>query len=276
MPNVRTHTKIKTSVSRQINLLKLFRARRRFEVSDERYTVRLARTRREVESALALRYKVFKAEIGREDSSPGQPQIEFDEFDFKCSHLIVIERATGTTVGTYRIMSFEKASSPFGFYSSNEFTIEDLPREVLASGMEIGRACIAPEHRNTKVLFLMWKTLARYLELTGKRYFFGCCSIFSTEPTVGQTAMSQLVADGHTHKSIQVKPRANGIDIVDEPDFDAIATQLPPLFNMYLRIGAKVCGPPMIDHAFGTIDFFVVFDLTEMTPKYRKMFFDRG
>jgi putative hemolysin len=274
MSNVKVRTTIKNRVSRQIDLLKLFRGQSRFEVSDERYTVRLARTKREVESALALRYKVFKAEITQTKPSPGEPQIEFDEYDFKCSHLIVIERSTGTTVGTYRIMSFEKARTAFGFYSSNEFTLDELPRDILTSGMEIGRACIAPEHRNTKVLFLMWKTLARYLQVTGKRYFFGCCSIFSTDPAVGRTAMSQLVADGHTHSSIRVRPITNGIAPQDEPDFDAIATQLPPLFNMYLRIGAKVCGPPMIDRVFGTIDFFVVFDLTEMTPKYRKMFFE--
>jgi putative hemolysin len=42
---------------------------------------------------------------------------------------------------------------------------------------------------------------------------------------------------------------------------------------MYLRIGAKVCGPPMIDHEFGTIDFFVVCDTHQINEKYRRMFF---
>jgi putative hemolysin len=39
-----------------------------------------------------------------------------------------------------------------------------------------------------------------------------------------------------------------------------------------LRIGAKVCGPPMIDREFGTIDFFVVFDSERLNEKYRRMF----
>jgi putative hemolysin len=43
---------------------------------------------------------------------------------------------------------------------------------------------------------------------------------------------------------------------------------------MYLRIGTKVCGPPMIDDEFGTIDFFFVFDREAMTDKCRKTFFD--
>ena len=41
---------------------------------------------------------------------------------------------------------------------------------------------------------------------------------------------------------------------------------------MYLRIGARVCGPPMIDREFGTIDFFVVFDVADLSSKYRRMF----
>jgi putative hemolysin len=41
---------------------------------------------------------------------------------------------------------------------------------------------------------------------------------------------------------------------------------------MYLRIGSRVCGPPIYDASFGTVDFFVVFDLQEMAPKYRGMF----
>ena len=41
---------------------------------------------------------------------------------------------------------------------------------------------------------------------------------------------------------------------------------------MYLRLGAKVCGPPMVDGDFGTIDFFVVFDVQTMSDRYRRMF----
>jgi putative hemolysin len=42
---------------------------------------------------------------------------------------------------------------------------------------------------------------------------------------------------------------------------------------MYLRIGARVCGPPMLDDEFGTIDFFVVCDTKQVPEKYRRMFF---
>jgi putative hemolysin len=38
-------------------------------------------------------------------------------------------------------------------------------------------------------------------------------------------------------------------------------------------MGAKVCGPPIIDREFGTIDFFVVCDTHQVSEKYRRMFF---
>ena len=64
--------------------------------------------------------------------------------------------------------------------------------------------------------------------------------------------------------------RHDGLSPDDTPGNERI--ELPALFNMYLRIGAKVCGPPMIDREFCTIDFFVVFDVTKMNKKYRRMF----
>jgi putative hemolysin len=240
-------------------------------VSDDRYTVKLAANPREVESALHLRYEVFNVELRDRALEPGDPPIEFDAYDFKCRHLIVISKITGETVGTYRLNSIETADSVHGFYSSNEFTVEDLPKEVLVGGLEIGRACIAAAHRNTKVLFLLWKALLAYLERSGKRYFFGCCSIFTQDLEVGRQVYRQIIRDGHLDESFSVLPRRNGISLVGGDTGDH-KVELPGLFNMYLRIGARVCSPPMVDREFGTIDFLVVFDVTQMNEKYRRMF----
>ena len=243
-----------------------------YGIFDSRYTVRLAENRREVESALRLRYEVFNMELGNREIVPGQAQLEFDAYDFKSRHLIVIANESGATVGTYRLNSIEAAGSARGFYSFNEFTIEDLPSDVLQNGIEIGRACIATEHRNTKVLFLLWKGLLQYLKHADKRYFFGCCSIFTQDVMVGERAFRELNLGGHFHDRFFVEPRKNGLAFAESflPDGKAIA--LPSLFNMYLRIGAKACSMPMIDREFGTIDFFVVFDVTRMNEKYRRMF----
>ena len=241
------------------------------EICDGRYVTRIARSPLEIESALRLRYRVFRIELAG-DSSSDPSRLEFDEYDFRCKHLIVVDTSTGATVGTYRLSSFETGRGMTGFYSYDEFSIEDLPRDVLQEGVEIGRACIAPEHRNTKVLFLLWKGLAAYLRSQGKRYFFGCCSIFTQDERIGATAYRQLSDAGHLHPKLRVTPRKNALD-VSVPGSASASVELPGLFNMYLRIGARVCGPPMIDRDFGTIDFFVVCDTHLIGEKYRRMFF---
>ena len=116
----------------------------------------------------------------------------------------------------------------------------------------------------------MWKGLAKFMARAGKRYLFGCCSIFSDDRSVGSAAFYQLVSSSHVDASLHVAPRANAIDLSfagGEP------VELPALFEMYLKLGAKICGPPMYDEAFGTIDFFVIFDLERMNERYRRMFF---
>jgi putative hemolysin len=240
-------------------------------VVDGRYEARLASGTAEIESALRLRHSVFNVELA--DATDAN-ELEQDAFDLVCRHLIVVDRTTGETVGTYRLNSYETAGSADGFYSFSEFSIEDLPQDVLKHGVEVGRACIAAEHRNTKVLYLLWKGLARFLQLAKKRFLFGCCSIFSRDPLVGERAFHQLAKAGHFHDRLRVEPRRNALYLGPVSEIEREPVELPSLFNMYLRIGSKVCGPPIIDEDFGTIDFFVVFDRDEMTEKCRKTFFD--
>jgi len=243
-------------------------------VSDGRYTARLAENSFETSSALRLRHEVFNVELGDQPSSDNDNNLEFDAYDFRSRHMIVIDDRSGSTVGTYRLNTIESARTARGFYSHSEFTIEDLPNEVLHNGIEIGRACVAPEHRNTKVLFLLLKALLHYQREAGKRYFFGCCSIFTRDALVGPRAYRHLLEGDHFHDTLRVRPRKEGVDIEDVSTLASESVELPGLFKLYLRTGAKACGPPTIDREFGTIDFFVIFDVVKMSEKYRKMFFD--
>jgi putative hemolysin len=241
--------------------------------SDGRYDVRLASGPKEVAEALRLRHEVFRVELnGR---SGGDSNLEYDEFDLRCRHLIVIEQATGGTIGTYRINEIGRADQLDQLYSTSEFTTEGLPQEVWQNGIEIGRACIAKEHRGTKALLLLWKALARYMSDRNKRYCFGCCSIFTRDKAVGNAVYRQLLDSGTVHDLIKLVPRRNRIAVNSVPA-DAAKTALPPLFESYLRMGAKVCSTPMFDEVFGTIDLFVVFDTEEMNERYRRLFLDRA
>lgn len=47
---------------------------------------------------------------------------------------------------------------------------------------------------------------------------------------------------------------------------------LPPLLRGYIRLGAKVCGPPAYDADFGVADFFTLLDFHQVDERYLRFF----
>ena len=244
------------------------------EIREGRYLVRFARSRQELEAALKLRFEVFNLELGEGLESSHASGQDKDEFDEGCHHLVVLEMSQGRVVGTYRMQTGEHSSAGKGFYSGGEFDLSLLPSGVLENSVELGRACIAKDHRNTQVLFLLWKGIASYVAYNQKRYLFGCCSLTSQDASEGVRVFDFLKGNGLLHESFSVLPR-QGFECLtrDQPFRSAPDVSLPKLFRIYLRFGAKVCGPPAIDRQFKTIDFFVIFDINAMNGKALGMFF---
>jgi putative hemolysin len=247
----------------------------RAEFGKGKYVVRFARSAEELDALLRLRFEVFNLELREGLASSYLTGRDADEFDPTCHHLIVLDSESGETVGTYRLRTEEAARAGPGFYSAGEFDLSELPQDVSADAVEVGRACIAREHRNKQVLFLLWKGLAAYMLHNRKRYFFGCCSLPTQEPQEGLRALNQLQRRGRLHASLRIRPLA-GFECVPEGYFvaDGHEAELPRLFETYLRFGARVCGPPAIDRRFKTVDFFVLFDAREMDERARRLFFD--
>jgi putative hemolysin len=243
-------------------------------ISDKKYVVKLAETPVEIDEALRLRFNVFNLELHEGLDSSYQTLRDEDDFDKQCHHLLVIEKSTHKIIGTYRLQTFESARKGIGFYSANEFMLHQLGNKVLKKSIELGRACIDKNNRNGRVLFLLWKGIAQYVQHTHKRYLFGCCSLTSQDPVEGRTYMDYLERHGHVHSKFLVMPAPdyecyNG-PVTFTPRDDLI---LPPLMDMYIRYGGKICGPPAIDRDFKTIDYLVLLDVHELNEETRKVFF---
>ena len=244
-----------------------------FEIVEGRYVVRFARTREEVDAALKLRFEVFNLELGEGLAASFATGRDADEFDAVCHHLVVLDADENRIVGTYRCQTGEMAAAR-GFYSAGEFDLSRLPADVLTNAVELGRACVAQSHRNTQVLFLLWKGLAAYVAFNRKRYLFGCCSLTSQDEAEGRRVFESLKRGGHLHPALSVPPRPGLECLRDGPMIgEAEEVKIPKLFRIYLRFGARACGPPAIDRMFKTIDFLVLFDVQEMTEPWRKAFF---
>lgn len=239
------------------------------------YRLRFATSAAELDAVLRLRFRVFNLEMGEGLESSWATGKDEDAFDRTCHHLLVEDRRTSTTVGTYRIQTSTMAAAGGGFYSAGEFDLSTLPPVVVTDAVEVGRACIAPEHRHRQVLFLLWKGLARYLSVNRRRFLFGCCSLTTQDPCDGARALAHLAAGGHLHPEVSVPPLPGlECDCPRQPTREeAVAVTLPALFRTYLRYGSKVCGPPAIDREFKTIDFLVLLDVATLDERRRAIFF---
>jgi len=237
-----------------------------------RYTVHFAQNAIEVDAALKLRFDVFNLELGEGLNESFETQRDEDLFDARCHHLIVQKKDIGEVVGTYRMQTREMANAGSGFYSDGEYDLSALPDSVLANAIEVGRACIASEHRNSRVLFLLWRGLAMYMTHMQKRYLFGCCSLTSQDPDEGNLVAAYLQQEALMHPSFRVMPRPEFVCDGSLPN-GRVRTKLPKLFQIYLDHRAKVCSPPAIDRQFKTIDFLVMLDLEDLDPRVRRLYF---
>jgi putative hemolysin len=148
------------------------------------YRLRLAQTELERLAACRLRFRVFNLELGEGLAASYASGVDQDEYDAICEHLLVQEKATGRIVGTYRMQDGMTARRRLGYYSAQEFNFS--PYEHLRPQMlELGRACIDREHRNSEVLTLLWRGIAQYAQHHGFRYLVGCSSVSTQDAATG-------------------------------------------------------------------------------------------
>ena len=216
------------------------------------FSVRLAQTLGDVAECQRLRYLVFNLELGEGlDASEGTG-LDRDKFDFICDHLMVHDAGNGKLVGTYRMQSGYRAKGNLGYYGEGIFDFSPYEK-IRGEVLELGRACVHQEYRNTAVLHMLWKGIARYAETCGARYLIGCSSQTSQDESEGAALYETLREKYLVEPELRTKPkpgnecRANGLPA--EP------AKPPRLFRAYLDISARLCGPPAIDREFKTIDF---------------------
>jgi putative hemolysin len=234
----------------------------------DRYELTLAEHLDEVRAAQRLRFEVFNLELHEGLPEAFVTGIDADEFDEVCDHLIVRARDTQTVVGTYRLQTGRNAAQHRGYYSAREFHFQ--PYEPVRDQLiELGRACIAVDHRNQSVLGLLWKGIARYAQAQGARYLTGCSSLTTQDEAAALATYRGLTA----HLAVsrwQTRPCAGWR--CSALNGHAVALPVPRLLRAYLALGAKICGEPAIDREFSTVDFLTWLDLETLgSPLLRKI-----
>jgi len=222
----------------------------------------------DLDAVLRLRYRVFNLELQEgllRSHLSGKGE---DVFDRYCDHLVIYQNGTEEPVGAYRLQTFEMAQANIGFYSAREFDFSRFPEAYQKAGVEIGRACIAKNHRNIKVLLLLWKGLMKYLGMKEKRFFFGCTSLTGQDPLEGWQVFDYLCTHGFLHPEIFLcaGPDFSCGEYPEAHGFFKKA-MIPRLLRAYLNLGARICSEPALDLAFGTIDFLTLLAMDDLDEK---------
>jgi len=238
--------------------------------STGRFRAGMAQTLDDLIDCQRLRYLVFNCELGEGLESSAKTELDRDRFDFICDHLMVRESASGKLVGTYRMQSGFRAKGNLGYYSEQFFDFAPFER-IRAEVLELGRACVHTEYRNSAVLHMLWKGIVRYAMSCGARYLLGCSSLSSQDENAGMALYEELREKFLIEPALRTKPR---------PEFQCraagertLAPTIPRLFRAYLDVSARLCGPPAIDRDFKTIDFLTLIDLHRIPDRVRTRLF---
>lgn len=240
--------------------------------SSPSFSVSLAQNVADLTECQRLRFQVFNRELGEGLASSERTGLDRDQFDWVCDHLMVRDISTGVLVGTYRMQTGYRAQGNLGYYSEQLFDFAPF-EPIRGELLELGRACVHSDYRNTTALGMLWKGIASYAALCNARYMIGCSSITSQDENEGASLFEELRAKYLAPENLRTQPKAPYCCKGSEPMSYGALPEPPRLFRAYLDISARLCGPPAIDREFGTIDFLTLLDLQVIPPRLRSRFF---
>ncbi|WP_174557073.1 GNAT family N-acetyltransferase [Nocardia jejuensis] len=226
------------------------------------------------EAAQRLRYQVFANEPGFTIPDNGTG-LDADRFDDHCDHLLVRDDLTDQFVGCYRMLPPDKVTAAGGYYTATEFDLTALDPTGNRI-VEMGRACVVPDHRNGSTLTLMWAGILHYIQLTGYDWIMGCVSVPmqatpEDAPGVNVRGVRDLLLRKHALEAERHVRPYNPV-IVDGISLDDLTPparpKMPPLMSGYLRLGAQICGEPAHDPDFAVADFVALLGLETINTRY--------
>lgn len=226
----------------------------------------------EVRAAQKLRFDVFATEMGARLSSP-IPGHDIDLFDNYCEHLIVRDQSSQEVIGTYRVLTPVQAKRVGGTYSETEFDLTRL-RALRPRMVELGRSCVHPKYRHGGVIMALWSALAEFMVRNQLDTMIGCASVPMLHNGIvsGDVAASiwrQVQATHLAPIEQHVRPR---LPLPIEKLNSYLEVEPPALIKGYLRLGAKVLGPPAWDPDFNSADLPMLMRIADMPARYRKHF----
>lgn len=248
-----------------------------------RFTVRLAEDEADVAAAQRLRYRIFVEEMGASASQEDAAERrERDRFDPYFDHLLLIDNENQDpdlergVVGVYRLMLRDRAAEGIGFYGASEYDLSKIvnyPR----NSVELGRSCVAAEHRGGAGMHLLWTGLGDFVTANDVSVMFGVASFHGSETAPIAQALSYLHHHHLAPEDLRVRTVDEhfvAMDILPPESLQKLEAmrQIPTLIKAYIRLGGFVGEGAFIDYEFNTVDVCLLMDTARMVQRYRSFY----
>lgn len=231
-----------------------------------RLRVGWARHGDEVRAAQRLRFDVFAGEFGASLHTP-VPYHDVDRYDEFCEHLLVRDQETGKVLGTYRALTPAQARRAGSTYADSEFDLTPLA-PLRSQMLELGRSCVHPQHRHGAVILALWGALAQFMALNELDTMIGCASIPLAHGGLAAAGVWNRLRRTHlAAPSLRIAPR-RPLPLPPDGQLAQLDAEPPPLIQGYLRLGARVLGPPAFDPNFNSADLPLMVRLADLPSRY--------
>lgn len=246
--------------------LRKFKPKHKIFYATENFILKTADTPFELRQVLKLRHEIFYKELQNKEL---ESNLDIDDFDLLCDHLIIIDKKSSKVVGTYRLISSQFSNK---FYSQGEFTLDAF---LAAPGnkLELGRACIHKDYRNGAMISLLWRGIIAYVKITNSQYLFGCASVQTMDPLLASEILEYLRANHLSSEEFHVSPTVKYTSDITKPLVsEQVAEKIPALLHSYIKAGAKFYGLPACDRDFDCYDFFMILKIEDLSKIFRRKY----
>lgn len=201
-----------------------------------------------------------------------EEEIDKDEYDDVCDHLIALDIDKDQVIGTYRLIKKSHLGNLNKFLTETEFNIETIKKYEL---LEVGRAVVKEEYRDGVTIGMLWKGVIRYAVAENVDIMIGTASFHGTDPMLYKNTLSYLY-DNHL-SPVDIRCYANKdsyskLKLSDSYDLLTIKKEMPALIKGYLNLGATIGDGAYIDKDFNSVDVLIVLVIKEINPRYLKRY----
>lgn len=232
--------------------------------------IKLAQTEEEKNKLYKLRYQELLLEY--DDSKQFDSEIDKDDYDEYCDHLIAIDTDTDNVVGTYRLIKKSHLKTLKTFLTESEFNIDNIKKYEL---LELGRAVVKKEYRDGSVISLLWKGVIRYALSNEIEIMIGTASFHDISPVKYSDTLSYLLYNHLSPDHLRcysVKDDLKAEYLNPNYNLENAKKQMPPLIKGYVNLGATIGDGVFIDESFNSVDVLIVLVIKEINPRYLKRY----